>query len=136
MTHVTTCIPTLLAYLLLSTGFGCDKSKDTPEAASRSFPAADNTDRNERDRNNTVTPIDQGNNTDDLDTTQRIRRALMDDESLSAVAKNTKIVTANGVVTLRGPVESAAERTSIENAAREASGKNRVDNQLEIIAGN
>ncbi len=123
MKNVTTYIPTLLASLLLSAGVGCDKSKDTPEAASPSFPAADNTDRNERDRNNTVTPMDQGNNTADLETTQRIRRALMEDESLSAVAKNTKIVTVNGVVTLRGPVESAAERTSIENAAREASGE-------------
>ena len=43
-----------------------------------------------------------------------------------------KIVTEGGKVTLRGPVKSAAERSSIEAKAKAAAGVNAVDNQLEV----
>ncbi len=57
----------------------------------------------------------------------------MKDKSLSFTAKNVKVITINGKVTLRGPVKSEAERSSIEAAARRAAGGGaRVDSQLEI----
>ena len=96
-------------------------------------PQPDNTKFNERDRTMTsVTPLSQGNNRADLDTTQSIRRAIMQVEGLSVDAKNIKIITADGVVTLRGPVKSDAERQAIETAAKAAAGSNRVENQIEI----
>ena len=109
----------------LAVACGCDKK---PEGT----PAADNTKVNERDRNKSITPLDQGNNQADLDTTQNIRKALMADNSLSMDARNVKVITNAGVVTLRGPVKNSAERLAIETIARNYAGANRVDNQLEI----
>lgn len=95
--------------------------------------AADNTGKNVRDRDgNTVTPMDQGENKADLTVTQNIRKAVVGDDALSMTAKNVKIITANGVVTLRGPVKSAAEKASIEAKARKAAPDANVQNQLEV----
>jgi len=54
------------------------------------------------------------------------------DKSLSTTAKNVKIITVNGVVTLRGPVNSPQEKETIEATAQHIAGTNTVDNQLEI----
>jgi hyperosmotically inducible protein len=93
----------------------------------------DNTKVNERDtRNAAMTPVDQGENATDLKLTQQIRKAVMGDKSLSFTAKNVKIITLNKKVTLRGPVKTAAERSSIEAAARKVAGAGMVDNQIEV----
>lgn len=102
-----------------------------PDAASRSAQP-DNTKVNERDRNDTLTPMDQHNNQTDLKITQQIRQAVMADDSLSFTAKNVKIVTQNGKVTLRGPVKTVEERNAIEAAARKIAGATQVDNQIEV----
>lgn len=95
--------------------------------------APDNTDVNERDRSSAATtPLDQRENQSDLRITQQIRQAVMADDSLSFTAKNVKIITAGGKVTLRGPVKSDAERSAIEAAARKVAGANQVDNQIEV----
>jgi osmotically-inducible protein OsmY len=95
--------------------------------------AADNTARNKVDRNNaTVTPIDQGNDKSDLEITAAIRRSLVKNDDLSTDAKNVKIITQNGHVTLRGPVESAGELRAIEKTAREIAGATRVDSHLQV----
>lgn len=116
----------LIAVIALGLVAGCEKK------ASDGQPAADNTKQNERDKNKSVTPFDQGNNQADLDTTQNIRKALMGDDTLSMDAKNVKVVTNNGVVALRGPVKSDAERTTVESIARRYAGANRIDNQIEV----
>jgi osmotically-inducible protein OsmY len=96
-------------------------------------PNADNTQRNERDRDSSaITPIDQGNNESDLKITQQIRQAVMSDKSLSFNAKNAKIITVNGKVTLRGTVATDGERTAIGNAAARVVGPTQVDNLLEV----
>jgi hyperosmotically inducible periplasmic protein len=103
----------------------------TPAPAPGTQP--DNTGINERDRaDRALTPLDQGNNETDLRITQQIRQAVQGDDSLSFTAKNVKIITTGGKVTLRGPVNTAAERTTIENAARKIAGVAQVENQLEI----
>jgi osmotically-inducible protein OsmY len=100
-----------------------------------SAPAPNNTAQNGRDRSGgTVTPMDQSNAAKDLEITAAIRRAITDDASMSADARNCKIVTAAGVVTLRGVVASAAEKDAIETRARAVAGVVRVDNQLEVKA--
>ena len=70
--------------------------------------AADNTKANAADRNTDAkTPLDQSNDQDAIEVTAGIRRAVVEDSSLSTSAHNIKIVTNGNVVTLRGPVESA-----------------------------
>ena len=95
--------------------------------------APDNTRINTRDRDSkALTPMDQGGSEGDRKITQQIRQAVMKDGSLSFTAKNVKIITINGKVTLRGPVKTDAERSSIEAAAKNVAGVAQVDNQLEI----
>jgi hyperosmotically inducible periplasmic protein len=93
----------------------------------------DNTDVNIRDRRGeTLTPDDQSESVVDRSLPQRIRQAIMADESLSTTAKNVKVMMINGVVTLRGPVHSLQEKGSIAATAQHITGTNNVDNQLEI----
>jgi hyperosmotically inducible protein len=94
----------------------------------------DNTDVNVRDRRGeTLTPGDQSESVVDRSLPQRIRQAIMADESLSTTAKNIKVMMINGLVTLRGPVHSLQEKGSIEATAQHLAGTTKVDNQLEII---
>jgi hyperosmotically inducible protein len=96
--------------------------------------APDDTGRNVRDRESRkLTPTDQSSDAGDLDITQRIRKALMADDSLSTIAKNIKIITVSGKVTLRGPVETDRERVSILKKANTVA-NGRVNSQLEVIS--
>ncbi len=107
----------------------------TAMAADENKATADNTAKNQRDRSGqTKTSGDQSNSRGDLKTTQAIRKALMKDSSLSMTAKNVKIITAGGQVTLRGPVKSADEKSRIDQLAKGAAGNAKIDNQLEIKA--
>lgn len=97
---------------------------------------ADNTGRNERDASGvTLTPPDQGNSEQDRNITAQIRQAVVKRDDLSMNAKNAKIITQSGVVTLRGPVASAAEKSTMDQLASSASGVKSVKNQLEIESG-
>ncbi len=94
---------------------------------------ADNTGRNLRDTTQgPPTPESQKENKMDLSITQKIRQAIVADNSLSTDAKNVKIITANAVVTLRGPVNSAEEKDKIDAKAKQVAGVSKVDNQLEV----
>ena len=102
---------------------------DSPPAAHD----ADNTARNARDsKGNTLTPFDQGESAADREISAAIRKALVDNDQLSMNAHNVKIITRNGQVTLRGPVKTAAERTTVANVAAKTSGVKGVDNRLEV----
>lgn len=93
----------------------------------------DNTGRNVRDRDmNTVTPGDQSESAADRTMTQDIRKAIMDDAALSVNAKNVKVMTRNGVVVLRGVVDSAREKEVIAQKVSSVKGVTKVDNQLEV----
>lgn len=105
----------------------------TTLSAEEKKPAPDNTDKNQRDRSGeTKTPGDQSNSPEDLKLTQNIRQAVVKDSGLTMTAKNIKIITAGGMVTLRGPVNSAEEKTKIEAIAKAAAGEKKVDSQLEV----
>lgn len=93
---------------------------------------ASNTGINKRDQgNNTLTPMDQMNNPSDLKITQEIRQALMKDD-FSMDAKNIKVITRNGAVTLRGPVKTAAEVEKISLMVKAMPGIKSIDNQLQV----
>jgi len=113
----------------------CLLSLFTLSALAQDTPAADNTSKNQRDRSGeTRTSGDQSNSHEDVQLTAAIRRAVVKDHSLSATAKNVKIITADGVVTLRGPVRNEAEKTKIAELAQSAAGNAKIDNQLEVKA--
>ena len=122
---------TLLALACLSAlslaAFAADDEKAKP----------DNTATNERDRSGeTKTSGDQSNSSADLKITQAIRRALMKDRGLSTTAKDIKVITANGQVTLRGPVKTAQEKAKIDELARSAAVGAKIDDQLDVKGSN
>jgi len=97
----------------------------------------DNTAQNVRDRNDrTLTPLDQGNSKADVDTTARIRKEIVAGKDLSVNAKNVKIITANGRVTLRGAVTTEDEKRIIGEIASRIATADNVDNQLEVKRAN
>ena len=94
---------------------------------------ANNTATNQRDRSGeTKISGDQSNTSADLQITQAIRRGLMKDDNLSSDAKNIKVITANGQVTLRGPVNNAREKTKVEQIAKSAAGDAQIVDQLDV----
>ena len=122
----------LIAAILVA---GCSRDRDTRQATQTPAVEPDNTGRNVRDRGGeTKTPGDQSESEADRTITQNIREALTSDDSLSTNAKNVKIISNNGVVTLRGPVNSEKEKADIEAKANQVAGVKNVDNQLEVAS--
>jgi hyperosmotically inducible periplasmic protein len=121
----------ILAFLVIA----CSKD-DLSKNEKPSQPAAvaaDNSGRNERDRNDaTKTSGDQSESEADRTISQNIRQAVVADDSVSTNGKNVKIITVDGTVTLRGPVKSEKEKTNIGAKAQQIAGVKKVDNQLEI----
>jgi len=117
---------------------GADASQQAQEsgnaaASSAEHAAPDDTAINQRDREGaTVLPLEQGEDAQDLAMTKQIRQAVIADDSLSFEAKNVKIVSQHGEVTLRGPVKSQDEKQIIQYAADRVAGPEHVQNQLEI----
>ncbi|MBA2270779.1 MAG: BON domain-containing protein [Chthoniobacterales bacterium] len=104
------------------------EDKDSADKA-----AADNTAKNERDASgDSKTSGDQSESPEDIKITAAIRRAIVADDSLTMTATNVKIITADGKVTLRGPVKTAAEKARIAQLAKKEAGKATIDNQLEV----
>ncbi|MBZ5619802.1 MAG: BON domain-containing protein [Acidobacteriia bacterium] len=63
---------------------------------------------------------------------QEIRKAVVDDKALSKDAHNVKIVAQDGKVTLKGSVDSAEEKQSVEQKATEVAGAGNVTNELTV----
>lgn len=94
--------------------------------------APDNTGVNARDADgSSLTVFDQSETEADRQITAKVREMIVADDSLSTNAQNIKIITVAGVVTLRGPVETPAEKTTIESKAKSVAGVTRVNNQLD-----
>lgn len=126
--------------LLLSMGVlaltGCQEAtvKKTPLASEvKAAPDRDNSSVNERDRSGTTkTPIDQNENKEDIKITADIRKRVVNEKDFSVNARNVKIITADGKVTLRGPVASDQERDKIVQIAHDVAGDDKVENLLEV----
>ena len=102
-------------------------------ASALNTTAPDNSARNAAvGKPSNTTADDQGNSKGDIDLTAKIRRALVDDESLSVNAQNVKIITNKGQVVLKGPVANESERQKIFRVATSIAGGDRVRNELEV----
>jgi len=96
-------------------------------------PAPDNTKVNQGDQNKSNATADrQLENKSDREVAQQIRQAVMNDKSLSTYAHNVKIISQNGVVTLKGSVRTDDERRAIEKIAAAIVGQEKVTSQLEV----
>jgi len=71
-------------------------------------------------------------NPSDRETSKQIRQAIEKDKSISMYGHNVKIITENGMVTLKGPVRSEEEKRAIEAKAAEIAGPDKVADQLEV----
>lgn len=115
-----------------------DDATVTAPAAPAVNADVDNTAMNKRDQDDaTLTPMDQAKGSKhDVELTRQIRQRIMKDKAMSGDAKNVKIITIGGKTTLRGPVESLAEKNRLSSHAAKIVGAAKVDNQLEVKASN
>jgi osmotically-inducible protein OsmY len=119
--------------LALTVATGACAQQSTPVSTSSTPAPADNSGVNMRDRSSqTMTPADQPNDKADIKLAAAVRRAVVNDKTLSMSAHNIKLIAANGVVTLRGPVASEDEKAKLEADVRGVPGVSRVDNQLDV----
>jgi osmotically-inducible protein OsmY len=114
---------------LLSCGAWTVQAQSTP-----SQERQDNTRINQRDRNPGEATADQQKaNPADRDLTSKIRKAIVDDKTLSTYAHNVKVISQNGTVTLKGPVRSDAEMKAILAKAQDmAGGTDKVVNEMSV----
>jgi len=95
--------------------------------------AVDDTTQNVRDRNDHgLTPLNQGSSPEDVNTTRQIRKQIMAVPGLSVNAKNVKIITIDGRVTLRGPVNTEDEKRQVVAIAVKVASEPNVDVQLQV----
>ena len=80
----------------------------------------------------TTTADQQKMNVPDRVLTQKIRKAVIADKSLSTYAHNVKIISQNGTVTLKGPVRSEDEKKTIVAKATEVAGAGNVTDELTV----
>jgi hyperosmotically inducible periplasmic protein len=99
------------------------------QASPPSSTAPDNSARNKAQ---TRTADNQKENTQDRQITQKIRRSITADKTLSTYAHNVKIITQGGEVTLKGPVQSDNEKQTIASKAADVVGAEKVNNQLTV----
>ena len=116
------------AVMVVALGSSAIINGQTPASQS---PAPDNTRTNKSD---TAKPTadDQKQNSKDVEITRQIRKLVADDKNLSTYARNVKIVTQDGSVTLSGPVRSEAERKSVESKAVQVVGSTHVKSEILI----
>ena len=101
----------------------------TPRFQDGQQTAPDNTKANDQPG---PTADQQKMNPTDRAMTQNIRRVIHDDQSLSMYAHNIKVITQDGKVTLRGPVQSEDEKSNLEAKAVTLAGQENVTDQLEV----
>jgi hyperosmotically inducible protein len=93
-------------------------------------PSPDNSATNKTER---TTADRQSEASADRLLTQKIRKAIIGDKSLSTYGHNVKIITKDGAVTLKGPVHSDDEKQNIGAKAAEVAGSpEKVTNQLTV----
>ena len=117
----------LLAGVVLLGGALSLPAQDTPVKP-------DNTKINKRDRQPAEMTADQQKmNAGDRELARKVRRAVVSDKSLSTYAHNIKIISRDGIVTLKGPVKSEDEKKAIEaKAVAAAGGADKIKNELSV----
>jgi osmotically-inducible protein OsmY len=89
-------------------------------------------DNSKQNKNHAETADDQTTSKSDRLTTQKIRKAIMADKSLSTYAHNVKIITVDGAVTLKGPVQSDDEKQKVATEAASVVPAEKITNELTV----
>ena len=97
-------------------------------------PAAPDNTRTNKTDNAKPTADQQGQTKSDVEITRQIRELVTKDKQLSTNAKNVKITTQGGNVTLAGPVASEDEKKSVEEKANQVAGASHVTSKIQIAA--
>lgn len=92
--------------------------------------AADNTKVN---KSHAVTADQSKSNKSDVQIAAQIRKSIMADKGLSTYAHNVKVIVQHGAVTLKGPVNSDEEKSSVEAKATAVAGSGSVTNQITVV---
>jgi osmotically-inducible protein OsmY len=100
--------------------------------AQQTTPPPDNTGTNKQSG---PTADQQSQTKADLALVQKIRQAIIKNKTLSTDAHNCKVITQDGAVTLRGPVNSAKEKDTVGGIALSIAGAGKVTNELVVQAG-
>lgn len=91
--------------------------------------APDNSGQN---KNHAETADNQTNAKADRLTTAKIRKAIMADKTLSTYAHNVKIITVDGAVTLKGPVQTEDEKQKVASEAADVVSADKITNELTV----
>lgn len=128
----------IIASILATSGFACAEKAYRSEGSQTTTQSSAYSSEQQKANaevaaeDMTLTPMDQSEGSKaDIELTRKIREALTDSDSLSTSAQNVKIITLKGITTLRGPVNTIAEKRQIERVAKNAGAK-KVKNQLEV----
>ena len=118
-------LKSMSAVIWITLVMACASLAQTPSSSS----AADNTKTNKAAG---PTADQQKQNKTDVQITRDIRQLITKDKSLSTYAKNIKVVSQNGQVTLSGPVRTDTEKNSVEAKAVQVAGAGHVKNDIQI----
>ena len=118
-------VPALLSVLVIPR-FALGQDQSTPSTATSPDNSANN-------KTHMTTADQQSESTSDRLLTQKIRKSIIADKSLSMYGHNVKIIARDGAVTLKGPVHTDEEKQNIGAiAAQAAGGPDKVTNQLTV----
>src|ERR1700747_268707 len=104
----------------------------TSQAFAQTGTAQTAPDNSNQNKDHAQTADTQANAKSDRLTTTQIRKAIMADKSLSTYAHNVKIVTVDGAVTLKGPVQSEDEKQKVVSEAASVVGPDKITNELTV----
>jgi hyperosmotically inducible protein len=89
-------------------------------------------DNSKQNQNQQTTAQNQSSASSDRDRTAAIRRAIIADKGLSLYAHNVKIITRAGMVTLKGPVKTDAEKQQVAMDAASVVPAEKITNHLTV----
>lgn len=69
----------------------------------------------------------------DVELIAKIRHSIIAEKSLSAEARNVKIIAQNGRVTLSGPVASESEKRIVQQKASDVVGLRNLKSEIEVV---
>jgi osmotically-inducible protein OsmY len=117
---------------VLTSAGAYQRSRDFMGAGLSSSQQPDNTSTNKDARQGGATADQQKETPADRELAQKIRKSIVDDAALSTNAHNVKIIVRDGLVVLKGPVQSEEEKNNIGAKAEEIAGAGKVKNHLTV----
>jgi hypothetical protein len=123
----------LLLFVAVVVSLALGSASQTPDNSGSPSQTPDNAAANRPGNTPDANRADQqGLSENDREITRKIRKAVVADKTLSTYAHNVKIISRNGVVTLKGPVRSDEEKKAVDAAATQVAGATNVKDELTV----